>query len=464
MAWPRDLVKTLRALAGGCAGADWAWLDSGPNGRTGFVGFHPACELVQAYGGPAELRTATRTLAREASIWRLFEQVAAPVASEPARGSLGPGWIGYAGFECVALLERLAFRVAPPDALPLARFALFDGGVLLDYERRTASACFLPGCRASLGLPEASLAGIAQAWSAAVAAPQPAPHWRAPRLAAEQTREQYEARVRRVKEYIAAGDVYQVNLAQRLWLEGLGAPLDAFERLREANPAEFGALLQWRDGAVLSLSPELFLHCDGRRVVTRPIKGTRPRRGEPVADEAARRALLASEKDAAELAMIVDLHRNDLGRVCEYGSVRVVQPREVETLASVLHTRAEIQGRLAPGRKPLDALRACFPAGSISGVPKVRALQIIAELEPPLRGAYTGAVGWLGLDGRMTMNVAIRTLQQTGARAALHVGGGIVAESDPAEEYLETLAKAAGLLRGLGIPECPEPRPQPGNP
>ncbi len=169
-------------------------------------------------------------------------------------------------------------------------------------------------------------------------------------------------------------------------------------------------------------------------------------------DEIQRRELLLSEKNAAELAMIVDLHRNDLGRVCAYGSIRVAHARRVEAHPTVFHTVADVVGRLGPGRDALDALAACFPAGSISGVPKIRALQIIDELEPVARGVYTGAVGVLGVDGQMTFNVAIRTVQMRETTATLYVGGGIVADSDPADEYEETLAKARGILSGMCVP------------
>jgi para-aminobenzoate synthetase component 1 len=213
----------------------------------------------------------------------------------------------------------------------------------------------------------------------------------------------------------------------------------------------FGAFMQWPGGAIASVSPELFLQLRGREVLTRPIKGTRSRTGNPVVDAKQQRELLASQKEAAELAMIVDLHRNDLGRVCEYGSVRVAHARRIEGHPSVFHTVADVTGRLEAGRDALDLLMACFPAGSVSGVPKIRALEIIGELESVARGAYTGAIGQLCLNGEAAFSVAIRTLQLSGGRGYLHVGGGIVAESDPAAEYAETLAKAAGILRSFGL-------------
>ncbi|MCH7871388.1 MAG: anthranilate synthase component I family protein, partial [Planctomycetes bacterium] len=220
--------------------------------------------------------------------------------------------------------------------------------------------------------------------------------------------------------------------------------------IQQRNPAPYAACLSWPNGGVVSSSPELFLQLRGRSIVTRPIKGTRPRTNDAVLDEVYREQLMHSEKDAAELAMIVDLHRNDLGRVCEYGSVRVRQARECEAHPTVYHTVADIHGRLRADCDALDLLTACFPAGSISGAPKIRAIEIIDELEHAARGAYTGAVGVLGLDGNQTWNVAIRTLQIHDGRGVLHAGGGIVADSDPTEEYEETLAKARGMLEALG--------------
>jgi len=265
----------------------------------------------------------------------------------------------------------------------------------------------------------------------------------------EMERGVYERMVARALEYIAAGDIYQVNLAQRLRFDEVADPLETYRVLRRVNPARYAALLRWRDGAIGSVSPELFLHTRGREVLTRPIKGTRPRTHDAVLDAAYRQQLIDSAKDAAELAMIIDLHRNDLGRVCEYGSVRVRNARRLEAHPTVFHTVADVCGRLRADRDLLDLLAACFPAGSISGVPKIRALEIIDELEPVARGVYTGAVGVLGLDGQMTFNVAIRTLQFCKQAATLYVGGGIVADSDPADEYEETLAKARGIVEAL---------------
>jgi para-aminobenzoate synthetase component 1 len=225
--------------------------------------------------------------------------------------------------------------------------------------------------------------------------------------------------------------------------------------------------MAWEDGdgregstcAVLSASPELFLDVRGDAVETRPIKGTRPRSADPVVDRAYRSELASSAKDRAELAMIVDLLRNDLGRVCAYGSVRVVTaarsdeayPYVLETLPTVHHLVATLTGQLRPGKDVLDLLRACFPGGSITGAPKVRAMEIIDELEPTGRSVYTGSIGYFGVDGQAAFNIAIRTLIVADGRVHLHTGGGIVADSVPKAEYEETQAKALGLQRALGV-------------
>ncbi|MEC9373458.1 MAG: anthranilate synthase component I family protein, partial [Planctomycetota bacterium] len=284
----------------------------------------------------------------------------------------------------------------------------------------------------------------------------------------------YEAAVRRVLEYIRAGDVFQVNLAHRLTASFDGSARECFACLLDAMGPWCAAYVESpsHGRAAISLSPELFLQYDprDRRVATRPIKGTRP------LDESNRaiRDLLASAKDQAELVMIVDLMRNDLGRVCDFGTVRVVEPRAIETHgglgphrgSAVAHAVATIEGRLRQGLTVADLIAASFPPGSITGAPKIRAMQIIDELEPVRRALYTGSLGWLGDDGAALLNVAIRTAMVSADSSVPHprrdhiegtidysVGAGIVADSDPAAEYEETMHKAAGFISAL----APEP-------
>lgn len=264
------------------------------------------------------------------------------------------------------------------------------------------------------------------------------------------SRAEYLQAIRKVKDYIAAGDCYQVNLSQRFSAPWSGAPWELYQRLREASPAPYAAYLDCGDHQILSSSPELFLKIRDGIVETRPIKGTRPRGATPTEDAALAQELLHSEKDRAELVMIVDLERNDLGRVCEFGSVRVPELMRLETYANVHHLVSTVRGKLRPEVGPLDCLRAAFPGGSITGAPKIRAMEIIDELEPCRRGVYTGAIGWVDGRGNAEWSIAIRTMTLKDGRAHFHVGSGIVADSDPEAEYEETLTKASGMLKALG--------------
>ena len=258
--------------------------------------------------------------------------------------------------------------------------------------------------------------------------------------------------VKTIKEYIAAGDIYQVNLSRRLRSkchapEGL---LSLYEKLRNSSPAPAASYLNLSGREVLSSSPETFLRFSGREIETRPIKGTRPRFADPELDSKSAFDLQYSEKERAELVMITDLLRNDLGQVCEFGSVQVTDMLQLEKLQHVHHLVSTIRGTLAPEHSPLSALAACFPGGSITGAPKKRATEIIAELESVPRGLYTGAIGYLGFNGESQFNIAIRTLIHENGQLDYHVGAGIVADSDPAAEFEETEHKARGVRLALG--------------
>jgi para-aminobenzoate synthetase component 1 len=270
-----------------------------------------------------------------------------------------------------------------------------------------------------------------------------------PGLLSNFTREQYLAAVRRAVEYVHAGDCFQVNVSQRLLHPAALAPLELYRRLRECNPAPFAGYLDLGDFAVASASPERFVRVANGEVETRPIKGTRPRGATPEEDRARAEELLRSAKDRAENVMIVDLLRNDLGRVCAYGSVRVAAVCRLESYRHVHHLVSAVRGRLRPGLGPVDLLRASFPGGSVTGAPKVRAMQIIAELEPTARGPYCGCLGYVGFDGSADTNILIRTFTVGRGWVQFPVGGGVVADSAPEEEYEETLHKAEGLLRAL---------------
>lgn len=455
----REVTYPDHPAAALCAlgdGREIAWLDSASHEQnaggatSSLICWNPVAVLEQYDGRDAVLHIAGRRADSDADGWRLWRRATERIPTPPPGPlSLTPGWVGYVGFEMARFLERLPASHREDLGLPLLRMALYERGIVLDHENRRAHLVVCDGVRAAVGVqlnpPNETVAEWEDACSRDVSVDMVA----CPEPRLELPRADYLRMIGRALDYIAAGDVYQVNLAQRLRFSGVGDHLALYAQLRRANPAPYGALLRWPGGAVASLSPELFLLKRGQDVLTQPIKGTMPRTGDAVLDRAYRRELLESKKDAAELAMIIDLHRNDLGRVCEYGSVRVRDARRLEAHPTVFHTVADVIGRLRDDRSALDLLAACFPAGSISGVPKIRALEIIDELEPVARGAYTGAVGVLGLDGSMTFNVAIRTLQICGDQATLYVGGGIVADSVPADEYDETFAKARGIVEGM---------------
>ena len=357
------------------------------------------------------------------------------------------GLIGFLSYDLAPRIEEIPRRIAADSRIPALRFGLYDTFVLIDHERDQANLWAVD----LLGEGERAVGARLEDWLGRLDRPI-ARRAFDPSLGpvvADQPKADYLARVQRAKEYIRAGDIFQVNLSQRFSASGRVDPLDLDSRIRANSPAPYSAYLAWDDLAIVSASPELFHETTGRRITTRPIKGTRPRSSSKELDEAMAAELLASTKDRAELTMIVDLERNDLGRVCEYGSVRVVDPRSLESFQDVHHTTATVEGRLWADAGPVDVVRAMFPGGSITGAPKVRAMEIIDELEPCRRGIYTGAIGYWSANGRSVFNIAIRTVVVEGTRVTYHVGGGIVADSDPEQEYQETLDKGRALFGTL---------------
>ncbi len=350
------------------------------------------------------------------------------------------GAIGYLSYDAGRHLERFASN--RPSAGPDARFALYDGALIFDHATGTVQAT---SCE---GDPEAVCAGLI---AAVEREPRPLVPFRAETpLRSNFTREAFEEAVRKVRGLIRAGEVYQVNLAQRFSGASAGSPLDLFLRLAAISPAPYAAYLDFGDESIISSSPERFLTLRAGEARTRPIKGTRPR-GSSENESAAHEAeLAASEKDRSELLMIVDLERNDLGRVCKPGSVAVENLFALERYATVIHQTAEVRGELEQGRTWLDCAKAMFPGGSITGAPKIRAMQAIDDLEPDRRGIYTGAIGYVGRDGAADFNIAIRTIRVANGRFSFHVGGGIVWDSDPESEYEETLLKARAMMRAIG--------------
>nr|WP_276282183.1 anthranilate synthase component I family protein [Halorussus sp. DT72] len=262
-------------------------------------------------------------------------------------------------------------------------------------------------------------------------------------------RAEYADRVRRTKAYVRDGETFQANVSQRLVAPAAVHPVAAFAALRRVNPAPYSALVEFPGVDLVSASPELLIDCAGDRLVTEPIAGTRPRGETPAADRELERELLDSEKERAEHAMLVDLERNDLGKVCEFGSVEVPEYRRIDRYSEVMHTVSKVEGRRRPDASVADAVAAVFPGGTITGAPKPRTMEIIDELESTRRGPYTGAIGVFGFDQRATLNMVIRTLVRAGDRYYLRVGAGIVHDSDPDAEYDETLAKGRALVRAM---------------
>ncbi|MFN7138131.1 MAG: aminodeoxychorismate synthase component I [Limisphaerales bacterium] len=269
------------------------------------------------------------------------------------------------------------------------------------------------------------------------------------------SRAEFIARVERAKQYIFSGDIYQVNLSQRLSAPSKSSGWKFFRKLSSVSPAPFSAFLDLGDFQIASSSPETFLRMSGSQIRTRPIKGTRPRSIDPTRDAQLTYELQTSAKEMSELVMITDLLRNDLGRICEFGSVQVPELVRLERYPQVQHLVSTVEGRLRPDVTHFSALASCFPGGSITGAPKIRAMEIIDELEPIARGPYTGAIGYIGFNRESQLNIAIRTAVCKEESIHFHVGAGIVADSDPAAEYDETIAKGRGFFAALELEEIP---------
>ena len=366
------------------------------------------------------------------------------------------GLAGYLAYDLGHLLERLPTLSDDDQGLPLLRLALHDWAIA--WDRRSGRAWL--GGRAFDGDTERLARRLADVRDRLRRPRDPAPADAAEsaglQFRSSLDRRAYKTGVEAIRSFIAGGDIYQANLTRRLETPFSGDPWPIYRRLRTGDPSLFSAFLDLGGGkAILSASPEPFLSVDRTgRVKTDPIKGTRPRGRSREEDRALACELLASGKDRAENVMIVDVLRNDLGRVCEPGSVRVPRLCRLERTAAVQHLVSTVTGRLAPGRDAFDLLASSFPGGSITGAPKIRAMELLEELEPVRRGPYTGALGWIGPDGAMGTSILIRTFVADGMRLTLHVGGGITYQSDPAAEWEETVAKARGPLAAIGGSEA----------
>ncbi len=384
---------------------------------------------------------------------QVFEESGQEVESFEGFPPFRGGFIGFYSYDLAPWIERLPRQAErdPLDPFPEIFFRLYDTFVAFDHETETGTL-WVQNLR---GDSSAEIDERTRHWVKQLQAPPvriPTSRFGAG-LTSLVTPEEYQERVRRTVDYIEAGDIFQANISQRFDVFGEPEPLDLYRRLRDRSPAPYSTLIQLgKNRAVVSSSPELFFETAGTRIRTRPIKGTRPRGATPALDAANKAALESSSKDRAELTMIVDLERNDLGRISEFGSVRVLEAAAIESYATVHHQVATIEGSLRAQIRPAEIVRAVFPGGSITGAPKIRAMEIIDELEPTRRSLYTGAIGFISTNGRSAFNIAIRTILISGSRASYQVGGGIVAESDPLLEFEETLHKGRALREV--IEEC----------
>jgi anthranilate synthase component 1 len=360
--------------------------------------------------------------------------------AEAARLPFTGGWLLYLGYELASEIESCL--ALPPSPDPVVALALRTPAAWL-RDRSTGAGWLVaePGCEAMLDDFEQRIEHLRAAPPARGAVFQ----------IAEEDPAKFLAATRRALEYTAAGDVYQTNLS-RQWQATASRPVSPvaiYKRLRNTNPSPFAAILRYQDFALLSSSPERLVAVREGAVSTRPIAGTRPRGATPEDDQALIRSLLDNEKERAEHVMLIDLERNDLGRVCIGGSVQVDEYMSIETYAHVHHIVSNVRGRLRNDVSPTDVIRALFPGGTITGCPKIRCMQIIAELEACGRGAYTGSIGYLNRDGSCDFNILIRTITAQGTSFKFRAGAGVVADSVPAQELAETRAKAEGLLRAL---------------
>ncbi len=428
--------------------APWSMLlDSGAAGRVrgryDIIVADPSVTLTTR-GGETTIERAGGSERSSADPFALIRAELGPRRAPPPQGlPFAGGAMGYFGYDLARRIERLPSLAADLEDIPEMAVGIYDWAVVVDHDTRTN---YLVASSHDRLDPERWQA-LVERFSDPPAAPARAPFCVRGEARANFDAAGYRAAFERAHAYLRAGDCYQINLAQRFEVAASGDPWVAFRRLRAINPAPFAAYLHVPGVQVLSVSPERFLRAEADgHVETRPIKGTRPRNSDATADAALADALATSPKDRAENVMIVDLLRNDLGRVCASGSVRVPKLCEIESFPTVHHLVSTVTGELASGNDALDLLRACFPGGSITGAPKIRAMEIIEELEPHRRGVYCGAIGYVGFDGAMDTNIAIRTLVHSHDRARFWAGGGIVIDSEAEAEYQETFDKAAAML------------------
>ena len=389
------------------------------------------------------------------------------VARLPGLPRFGGGAVGYLGYELGRKFEpRIPAAANNPLELPLAHLLMVDTLLVFDHLRRTIKAVtYVPltedlptdyrrGCERLDDLLERLRSG------SHTPGLEDAPGRARPEgIVSNTSQPEYEAIVRQAKEAIAAGECFQIVPSQRLSVRTSASPVSLYRALRSINPSPYMYFLNFGEYQIVGASPELLVLVEDGHVITRPIAGTMPRGETPEEDEALAQRLLADEKERAEHIMLVDLGRNDVGRVAEPGTVSVSRLMEIERYSNVMHIVSDVVGKLRPGLRPVDALRACFPAGTLTGAPKIRAMEIIAELEADQRGPYGGAIGFFNRDGDLETAITIRTLVLKDGVAHIQAGGGVVADSDPPTEYQETINKASATLAAVAEAERMEGRP-----
>ena len=424
--------------------------------RYSFLGAQPRLTLkafpthVEVAEGHATRRSAVDPLEAARAILQKYRPVV-----DPSLPRFYGGLVGWFGYDLVRTIEHLPNR--PPDdrGLPICSLQLADAVMIFDHLRHririVANAFVEEGAERAYRGARTRI----EEWLDRLGRPLPEPPEATgplPTLAvrSNMTREQYVAAVRRCKEYIYAGDAFQIVLSQRFAGEvGALDPFTVYRALRTINPSPFMFFLESGEAALVGASPELLVRLEGDLVEMRPIAGTRRRGLTEDEDRQLAAELLADEKERAEHVMLVDLTRNDIGRIARYGTVQVSELMAIERYSHVMHIVSNVHGRLAPGRDAIDVLRAVFPHGTVSGAPKVRAMEILDELEPTARGPYAGAVGYVGFGGALDTCIGIRTLVIKDGLAYAQAGGGIVADSDPSAEYDETINKAKVLIRAI---------------
>jgi anthranilate synthase component 1 len=425
-------------------------------GRYSFIGARPSTRL-RARGRSVEVSGPSGTSTVEGDpleVARGLLSGVRPVA-RPGLPRFSGGLVGYLGYDCVRLWERLP--AAPPDALGLPTCYLVQSDAVVIFDHVAHTMRIVANARIDGGAAEAyrvaveTIEAIYERLGAPLVSPEPAGRIE-PVMDQDATAEDYLRSVERAREYVAAGDIFQVVLSRRFSARAVGIDaLHVYRALRQVNPSPYMFFLDFDGVKIAGSSPEMLVRLEDGVVLTRPLAGTRPRGLDDADDRRLAAELLTDEKERAEHTMLVDLGRNDLGRVCRYGTVEVTELMGIERFSHVMHIVSSVRGQLEAGRDALDVLRACFPAGTVTGAPKVRAMEIVDELEPVARGPYAGAVGYIGYSGNMDTAITIRTIVMAGDRAYLQAGAGIVADSVPEREYLETVSKAKALVRALEL-------------